>query len=342
MGLGMMIDLVINHCATDSPLTKNHRPWFQKESNGDLAHPFCMEDGQKVVWGDLVAFDHRHTSDPEGLYRLLLKIVEYLIGLGFTGFRCDAAYQLPSSLWQRLIADARKKHPDAVFIAETLGCTPDETRKTAKAGFNYVFNSSKYWDFNSPWLMEQYDLIREISPSISFPESHDTIRLAEETNLNLEAIKQRYLFAAYFSAGVMMPIGFEFGFRKKLHVVETTPRDWESTDVDLCDFIRATNRMKADHSIFLEECPTQVLPHPNSRILVLWKASTRTPEEALLILNKDAWQHQHFFDENLRNLTQAGAPLTDVSPDYRLDYIPKPFDYSLRPGQGFVFVTTRD
>ena len=26
----------------------------------------------------------------------------------------------------------------------------------------------------------------------------------------------------------MMPMGFEFGFRKPLHVVHTTPADWET------------------------------------------------------------------------------------------------------------------
>ena len=36
-----------------------------------------------------------------------------------------------------------------------------------------------------------------------------------------------------------------------------------------------------------------------------------------------------------------GAPLKDVSPEDRLDYIPEPFRYSLRPGQGIVLVTSR-
>ena len=29
----------------------------------------------------------------------------------------------------------------------------------------------------------------------------------------------------------MMPMGFEFGFRKPLHVVHTTPADWEKTEM---------------------------------------------------------------------------------------------------------------
>jgi starch synthase (maltosyl-transferring) len=342
-GLGMMVDLVINHCAVDSELTRKHPQWFMHEPDGGIAHPFCIDAGEKVVWGDLARFDHEHTADPEGLYRYFREIVEYLIQLGFRGFRCDAAYQLPRRLWERLIKDIRSRHPDTVFTAETLGCTADQTKETAQAGFDYVFNSSKWWDLHSPWLMAQYQLIREISPSISFPESHDTDRLFEEMNGNVDAVKQRYLFSSLFSAGSMIPVGFEFGFRRRLHVVETRPADWEEPSIDLRNFITKVNAVKQRYRIFQEDSPTSILPYQNANILLLWKASTKTSEEALLILNKDPWHHQPFQVDNLSSLVQAGAPLRDVSPEYSLDYIPtRPFTYDLRPGQGLVLVTDRD
>ncbi|HRF63931.1 MAG TPA: alpha-amylase family glycosyl hydrolase, partial [Candidatus Competibacter sp.] len=142
LGLKVMVDLVINHCAFDSDLTRQHREWFVLE-DGNIAHPFCMEDGHKVVWGDLARFNHQHTSDPEGLYRYFYQIIEYLLQLGFKGFRCDAAYQIPGNLWGRLIREIRQKYPDTIFTAETLGCTADQTKQTAQAGFDFVFNSSK-------------------------------------------------------------------------------------------------------------------------------------------------------------------------------------------------------
>jgi starch synthase (maltosyl-transferring) len=62
----------------------------------------------------------------------------------------------------------------------------------------------------------------------------------------------------------------------------------------------------------------------------------------LLILNKDAHNHQEFYTEHFRDYVQAGAPLRDVSPEDRLEYLPEPFRYALRPGQGIVLVTRRD
>lgn len=342
LGLEMMIDLVINHCSVDSSLIKSHPEWFLWESRGRVAHPFADENGKKVIWKDLAKFDHRNTKDKEGLYQYFFSIVKFLADLGFKGFRCDAAYQLPKSLWERLIRETKKTYPGVLFFAETLGNPPDLTRKTASAGFDCIFNSSKWWDYRSHWLMKQYALTRDIAPSISFPESHDTIRLSEEFNGSIEALKQRYLFSALFSGGVMMPMGYEFGFRKRLHVVRTKPEDWEDTGVDITYFISQVNEIKSEHIIFQEDAPTEILHHENPNILLMWKASTYTREESLLILNKDIYHAQHFYADSLQKYLQAGAPLLDISPENPLDFIPSPFIYDLAPGQGIVLITQRD
>ena len=342
LGLNLMVDLVLNHCSVDSDLTRSHPDWFVWEERKRVAHPFCYENGKKVVWGDLAKFDHSKSKDKEGLFGFFFSIIEFLVKSGFKGFRCDAAYQVPASLWKRLIRQTKKSYPDVLFFAETLGCPPDQTRKTAAAGFDYIFNSSKWWDFNGAWLLEQYDLTRKTAPSISFAESHDTARLSQELGGNIEALKQRYLFSALFSAGVMMPMGFEFGFRKKLHVVKTRPEDWEETKIDLCSFIAEVNRIKAGRAIFLEEAPTEILQHENPQVLFMWKASTTTREESLLILNKDAHNKQPFYVESLQEFVQAETRLYDLSPEHPRQHIPTPFSYDLRPGQAIVLTTSRN
>lgn len=339
LGLRLMIDLVINHCAIDSPLVQRHPEWFVRQG-GQIEHPFCVEpDGHKVVWYDLAQLDHGQSPAGEALLDYCVGIVEELIGLGFSGFRCDAAYQLPQRVWQQLIERIRRAHPQTVFVAETLGCSPQQTMQTAAAGFDAIFNSAKWWDFESPWLLEQYELTRQVAPSIAFPESHDTPRLFAETGGNLNAQKQRYLFAALFSAGVMMPIGYEYGFRKPLHVVETRPSDWEQPAIDLCDFIARVNRIKTQYPLFSEETLIQRLDSPNPALLILWKASTRGHGQALLVINKDPWHRQHFYCEDLYRYVQAAPPLRDVSPEWPLEHLPTPFVFDLDPGMGRVMVT---
>ena len=285
LGMGMMVDLVINHAAIDSDLIKEHPDWFLHEEDGEVSRPFCYEDGKKVVWGDLARFDHE-SKDLEGLYQYFLKVVLHMIGQGFRAFRCDAAYQVPRTLWSRLIADVKRAHPGTLFLAETLGCLPEETVETALAGFDYVFNSSKWWDMHSEWLPEQYEMTREAAPSVSFPETHDTTRIIEDLAGDVEAVKQRYLFAALFSAGVMAPIGFEYCFKRKLSVVETTPADWESVNAYLTGFIREVNAIKSANPAFHEDAPTRFMDSPDDGALIMIKESSLTGQGALLIFNK--------------------------------------------------------
>jgi starch synthase (maltosyl-transferring) len=337
-GLGLMIDLVINHCSVDSPLIKAHPEWFERDSKGELVHPWADQDGKKVVWRDLVRFDFRKGKDTKGLVRYCLSLLRYFIDLGFHGFRCDAAYQIPPDIWKRLIGEIKESNPDVLFLAETLGCTPRETKRTARAGFDYIFNSSKWWDFNKHWLMTQYDLMRDLAPSISFPESHDTVRLWEELDGNVNGVKQRYLFEALFSAGVMITMGFEFGFRKKPHVAETTPEDWENTGIDITSFIRKVNRIKETYGVFQEESATQVYTEGNPGVLVMWKGSSRTGEEALILLNKDIHHMQSFETSNIHDFFESKAPIMDVSPENPMKEIPESFSYGLGPGEGRVLV----
>ena len=338
-GVRMMVDLVINHCAIDSNLVKKFPEWFVHDPHGNIVHPSCNGNGEEVIWYDLARFDHGFSNDPQGLYQYFFRVVEHYICLGFKGFRCDAAYQIPSQLWYQLIHDIKSKYPDIVFTAETLGCSPEQSKQTAQAGFDYIYNSSKWWDLHSPWLIEQYHQLRECVPSISFPESHDTERLFQESSHNVDALKQRYLFSAIFSAGVMMPMGFEYGFTKPLHVVNTRPDDWETTNVDLTDFIRSVNQFKSDYKVFQEDGPINILGYEHSEILFIWKTSNCSQQEALIILNRDIHNKQHFSVDNIYDFVQSGEPLIDLSPEYPLDYIPSSFEFGLNPGMARVMVT---
>src|SRR5262249_11380911 len=159
---------------------------------------------------------------------------------------------------------------DLVFTAETLGCRLEEVRDLKKAGFDYLFNSAKWWDFRSDWLLAQYETHRTIAPSIAFPESHDTERLAAELeregvrdrNRIERAYRQGSPFTACFSSGVMMPMGFEYGFRRRLDVVRTRPDWWEQGLFDLSDFIAEANAAKAQSIVLSAEGPQRRVTSP--------------------------------------------------------------------------------
>ena len=181
--------------------------------------------------------------------------------------RCGAGWSMPP----------RRSIPDVVFCAENLGASEEEVLALAEAGFDYLFNSLKWWDFESPWLLDQYEKFRHIAPSIAFPESHDTERLVTELLAagfpedQIEArYRQAYALSAAFSTGVMMPMGFEYGWSRRISVVPNGDEDEpEPPRFDLQPFIAAVNRMKASVPALNEEGPQRRLSPPDDPLLVL-------------------------------------------------------------------------
>lgn len=171
------------------------------------------------------------------------------------------------------------------FYAETLGCTIEQVDALGDAGFDYLFNSSKWWDFQAPWLLDQYNQFRHIAPSVAFPESHDTERMAADVGSQdrerLAAhLKMRYLFSACFSSGVMMPIGYEYGFTRKMDVVTTTPEDWEEPKVDISQFVADVNAMRAATPAFNVEGPQFRITAPHSPLVGLCRKGAATSRTA--------------------------------------------------------------
>ncbi len=286
--LKVMLDLVINHTAIDSPLVLEHPAWYAKDEQGAIKHPGAIDpaDATRVtVWGDLAELEYWPPPDPEGLLKYWEAVLAKYLQLGFLGFRADAAYKIPGDFWGRLIDKARKLEPRARFFAETLGCRLEECSQLATAGFDFLYNSSKWWDFQEDWCLEQYRRFRRLAPSVSFPESHDTGRLAAESGGAPEVARQRYLFAAFFSTGLMIPIGYEYGFRKRLDVVNTRPQDWEGINYDLSTYIAGVNLMKKSCPVLLEEGP-MVRANPRGEALaLLLKSRERQPGRVLAIIN---------------------------------------------------------
>lgn len=290
MGLHPIVDLVINHTSKDSPLVQEHPCWYLRDHEGDVESPYAVDPddpGKRTVWGDLAEIDNWNSQDRDALWSYWTQLVEEYLELGFDGFRCDAAYKVPSELWSHLLGRARDIRPDVRFFAETLGCTLEQTRALRASGLHFFFNSSKWWDFEAPWCLEQHREFQDI-PSISFPESHDTERLSAETDGNEAVQRLRYAFAAVFSAGVMMPIGYEYGFKKKLNVVTTSPEDWEQPSFDLTPFIARVNSLKTGVSVLQGNGSLYMLPLTSGHVIALERRSQRDPSEgSWVIINKN-------------------------------------------------------
>lgn len=315
----VMLDLVINHTAIDSPLTVQHREWYAKDKGGRIKNPSCIDpaDATKItVWGDLAELEYWPPPDPEGLLHYWDQVISYYLRLGFAGFRADAAYKIPGDFWSRLIQEARSLNPEVKFFAETLGCRLKELEQLSSAGFDFIYNSSKWWDFQEDWCLEQYNRFRHLAPSISFPETHDTERLARESKGDIRVARQRYLFAAFFSTGLMIPAGFEYGFQKRLNVVNTRPDDWVPPSYDLSTYITQVNRMKKNCPVLLEEGPMMRFNPPGKwPVVFLLKSRYDRKGRVMAVINTTQEEQQVELPELEDILGEPTTAWEDLTPD---------------------------
>ncbi len=329
--LHLMMDLVINHTSKDSVLVAGHPEWFVRDEKGAVKSPSAIDpaDARKVtVWGDLAEVDNHRSSGRRQLWAYWEELVRRFARIGFSGFRCDAAYQVPAELWRRLIAAAKKENPGCVFFAETLGCRISEVKALEDAGFDCIADSSKWWNFSDEWCLKQHESFRKLGPSIAFPETHDTERLAAETGGREHVQKQRYLFSAFFSSGILMPMGYEYGARKRLNVVDTTPDDREPPLFDLSDFITEVNRLKRDFPILHAEGAVDALWGLDGTVLCLRKKAGDA--QLFALINKD-WEKQAFVEFSWPEGVSKGAQKFLLAPGREKTALNSRFSGDLAP-----------
>jgi starch synthase (maltosyl-transferring) len=242
-----------------------------------------------------------------------VQLARRFVGLGVGGFRCVGVGRLPADAWRRVIADTRAVAPNVVFCARTLGLSEQAMLSLADAGFDYLFNSVKWWDFQSPWPLEQYERYRRIAPSIGFPEEGGE-RLVTELaaagfpESQIEArYRQAYAVAAAFSTGLMMPMGFEHGRSRPLDGIDGgfngSNRDQadepEPARFDLVPFIAGTNRIKRAVPAFNGEGPQQLLSPLGDPLVALLRQSGRGAEGALTLVNTHASEAREVAVEQL-------------------------------------------
>jgi starch synthase (maltosyl-transferring) len=260
--------------------------------------------------------------------------VHRCLGRGIEGFICRYAAYVPGETWAGLIAEARRLG-ETCFIADVLGSGPAGAAVLRGAGFDYVLNSTAWWDFRGDWLLDEQRQFSLVAPTLSFPEARETERLAAHATPELlEAwIKFRLLFAAVFSGGWMMPLGCEYGFRHRLDPLRTTPADWEEGRIDLSAFVAALNALRARCPALDIEMPIRRLSAPDGDHVALFRLAAGHVLAAergyVLLLNPDRWRTVTVAGESLYGDT--GGLLGDFS-DITPDRAPK----NLAPGQAVI------
>ena len=124
-GLKVMMDLVVNHVSKDALLIGEHPTWCRRDLDGQLYSPRASDPASPTgitIWGDLCELDYDRPDARSGLIAYWSDYLRHYSRLCFAGFRCDAAYKVPTDIWRHLIPAARRENPQLVL--ESLETVP--------------------------------------------------------------------------------------------------------------------------------------------------------------------------------------------------------------------------
>ncbi len=286
-GLALYLDIVLDRVAADGALCAGHPDWFGTDGQGgppDPRLPPPERGTARARWEDPAVAEALGAWWEERLRRFA--------EAGITGFRCDAPHRVPPAIWRRLTSGL----PQARFLAWTAGIPASDLPQLAGCGFAAVFDSLGWWDLEGSWLVEEAARLAAIAPVISTVEPPFGPRLAarDPDAWTAERAATRHLrLASGIGAGLLVPMGFEYGARRPLDPARDRPGDWEwlqaHAPFDLSAGLRAANAVLATRPLAPGELrPLSGFGAPVSALLRAAAADAReAPEAALVLANPD-------------------------------------------------------
>jgi starch synthase (maltosyl-transferring) len=128
-GLEIALDLALN-CSPDHPYVQQHPHWFKRRPDGSIAYA----ENPPKKYQDVYPLDFDNADWPS-LWQEILRVVRFWIDQGVKTFRVDNPHTKPVGLWEWLIEQIKRQHPEVIFLSEAF-TRPAMMKKLAQIGFS--------------------------------------------------------------------------------------------------------------------------------------------------------------------------------------------------------------
>jgi starch synthase (maltosyl-transferring) len=202
-GMELALDLALQ-TSPDHPWLREHPEWFQHRPDGSLKYA----ENPPKRYQDIYNFDW-DTKDRKALWEAIRAVVLRWCEAGVTVFRVDNPHTKPIPLWEWLIAEVRKRHPETVFLSEAF-TRPAMMTLLAKAGFSQSYTYFT-WKNTKAELVELVDQLRSWSTYLRpnlWPNTPDILHATLQQG-GRPAFECRLVLAATLSPSYGIYSGFE-------------------------------------------------------------------------------------------------------------------------------------
>lgn len=322
LGLGLCLDLVLNHVAVDSEIARHCPHWIYPdaiENDGLKRNGFVNHDGFHK-WNDLALINYQH-PDPRVRREIWEHMESYALFWGAyaaeTGgmIRLDNLHSTDPAFAMHVTHKLRREYPGLGILAE-LFTHPEATQKVLQH-YEVDLLLATTWEHHfSEELRRYFRYIHETVPMIPWftpINSHDSGVPAEEF-ADVQATRPRYILCALLGIGATgLTQGVEDGIEEKINFIGRNPGlPPAANSRDFWPMIKRTHELLTQHSVFQQQGNVEFLDHGHVAIIAALRLSKQPGEaHALVIANLDIHQPQSIHLD-LQSIGLGQYSLTDA------------------------------
>jgi starch synthase (maltosyl-transferring) len=131
-GVEVALDIAYQ-CSPDHPYVREHPEWFKHRPDGSIQYA----ENPPKKYQDIYPFNF-DTDDWRALWEELKSIIDHWIAQGVRIYRVDNPHTKPLAMWQWMIQEIKRKHPDVILLSEAF-TRPRPMHRLAKVGFTQSY-----------------------------------------------------------------------------------------------------------------------------------------------------------------------------------------------------------
>jgi starch synthase (maltosyl-transferring) len=281
----------------DHPWVREHPEWFKHRPDGSIKYA----ENPPKKYQDIYPFDF-DSADWNNLWTALRDIFLFWLAHGVSIFRVDNPHTKSFRFWEWCIADIKRRHPEAIFLAEAF-TRPKVMRYLARIGFSQSYTYFT-WRNSASELREYFteltatELQEYMRPNL-FANTPDILHEYLQHG-GRAAFEVRLVLAATLGASYGIYSGFELcehvpvrpGSEEYLdsEKYEIKVRDWNQPG-HLRELIACVNRIRREHPALQQNRTLRFLPTDNPSLL--WFGKHAGADRVFVVANTDPHTMQH-------------------------------------------------
>jgi starch synthase (maltosyl-transferring) len=296
-GMEIALDIAFQ-CSPDHPYLQEHPEWFLWRPDGTVQYA----ENPPKKYQDIVPFNFE-TPQWRELWEELKSVIFFWMDYGIRIFRIDNPHTKPFSFWEWLIAQAKERSSEVIFLAEAF-TRPKIMYRLAKIGFTQSYSYFSWRNSKEELATYLTELtrteVREFMRPNFWPNTPDIL-----TEYLQFGGRGAFMIRAVLAATLSSNYGI-YGPVYELCVNEAVPKSEEYEDAEKYEirhwerdatgnikpFITALNRIRHDNEALQETANVEFYQSDNDNVLFFGKISADRKSTVLVAVNLDPFRVQ--------------------------------------------------